>query len=184
MESTPGQGSHFRFSIPAKRAVAPELGALLALPSATGFTPTRAPKSRPGSGSGQSRPPALSPPPPRAGAVTVEPPLNPSRVLIVEDNAINQKVLARQLKNAGYLCTVANNGREGLDILIEEQKKDPNPSPVAVVLMDVEMPVMGGLEAIRLLRQMEAAGEMPVRYVSEGCPNSNVKHNVSLEGRY
>lgn len=87
-------------------------------------------------------------------------------MLIVEDNAINQKVLSRQLKNAGYICTVANNGREGLDVLLEERTKTPNSSPIAVVLMDVEMPVMGGLEAIRLLREMEKTGEVPVRYVS------------------
>lgn len=159
---TSPQGSLFRFAIPAKRAVAPEHGARLALPSATAFTPTRSSKVRPGSGSAQVRPPAPSPP----AAQAKSDPLAPSRVLIVEDNAINQKVLSRQLKNAGYICTVANNGREGLDVLLEERTKTPNSSPIAVVLMDVEMPVMGGLEAIRLLREMEKTGEMPVRYVS------------------
>ena len=132
------------------------------MPSATGFTPGRAAKSRPGSGSGPGRPPAPSPP---VKSPTANP-LIPARILIVEDNAINRKVLSRQLSNAGYVVSSAENGREGLDVLIEDRDKQPNPSPIMAVLMDIEMPVMGGLEAIRLLREMERSGEMPVHHVS------------------
>lgn len=105
------------------------------MPSSTGYTPIRGAKSRPGSGSNTARPPAPSPP---VGGKSADP-LTPSRVLIVEDNVVNQKVLSRQLKMAGYVVTVANNGREGLDYLIAEQTKQPNDSPISACLMDIEV---------------------------------------------
>ena len=73
--------------------------------------------------------------------------------------------MTRQLKLAGYHVTVANNGREGLDCLLAERDKEPNPMPIRACLMDIEMPVMGGLEAIKLLREHEQRGDVPVRYV-------------------
>lgn len=84
----------------------------------------------------------------------------------LQDNIINQKVLMRQLKLAGHTVSVAGNGREGLDVLLAEADKEHNTSPITVVLMDIEMPVMGGLEAIKLLREMETSGEIKKRYVS------------------
>jgi signal transduction histidine kinase len=57
------------------------------------------------------------------------------RVLLVEDNIINQQVLGKQLKKAGCMVNVANHGLEALDVL-EKQTFD-------IVLMDLEMPVSG-----------------------------------------
>lgn len=69
------------------------------------------------------------------------------RVLIVEDNVINQKILKRNLEQAGHICEVANNGKEAYE-MVEK-------TPYDIVLMDVEMPVMDGLEATKLIRQRE-----------------------------
>lgn len=69
------------------------------------------------------------------------------RVLIVEDNVINQKVLMRSLEQAGHSCEVANNGKEACEMV--------DKTPYDIVLMDVEMPVMDGLEATKLIRQRE-----------------------------
>lgn len=74
------------------------------------------------------------------------------------------------------MVSVAGNGREGLDLLLAERTKDPNPTPIAAVLMDIEMPVMGGLEAIKLLREMEQTGEVPKRYVRTMSPSSRRSH--------
>ena len=75
----------------------------------------------------------------------------PLSVLLVEDNLINQKVLGKQLKKAGCEVDVANHGLEALNIL-EERQFD-------VVLMDLEMPVLDGLGAMREIRKKEAVGE-------------------------
>ncbi len=69
------------------------------------------------------------------------------RVLLAEDNPVNQLVAVRTLERAGYKVTVANNGQEALDLL-ERESFD-------VVLMDVQMPVMGGIEATRAIRARE-----------------------------
>ncbi|KAH9863716.1 hypothetical protein J1614_009648 [Plenodomus biglobosus] len=75
----------------------------------------------------------------------------PLHVLLVEDNLINQKVLGKQLKKAGLEVEVANHGLEALDTL-EKQSFD-------VVLMDLEMPVLDGLGAMRQIRSRELVGE-------------------------
>jgi len=69
------------------------------------------------------------------------------RVLVVEDNAINQKMAVRMLKRLGIDPQVVPDGKAAVDA-IEGQDYD-------VVLMDIMMPVMGGVEATHKIRQME-----------------------------
>jgi signal transduction histidine kinase/CheY-like chemotaxis protein len=70
-----------------------------------------------------------------------------ARVLVVEDNKINQQVAARMLESAGHEVTIAANGRIALDIL-QNSRFD-------VILMDEHMPEMNGIEATRAIRQQE-----------------------------
>ncbi len=72
------------------------------------------------------------------------------RVLVVEDNAANQKVAVRMVERLGYLADVASDGAEAIGML-ERIQYD-------AVLMDCQMPEMDGYEATRLIRNREPAG--------------------------
>ncbi len=69
------------------------------------------------------------------------------RILLAEDNLINQRVALRILEKAGHIVAVAENGKAALRML-EEQTFD-------LILMDVQMPEMGGFEATELIREKE-----------------------------
>ena len=74
------------------------------------------------------------------------------RILLAEDNLINQKLAIRLLEKEGYSITAANNGREAIAALGRE--------PFDLVLMDIQMPEMDGLETTALIRrQEETTGE-------------------------
>jgi CheY-like chemotaxis protein len=81
------------------------------------------------------------------------------RLLVAEDNLINQKVIAGLLKDSGINMKIANDGQECLDILAE----DPN---YQIILMDAHMPRVDGLEATRLIRQNPAYDHITVMALS------------------
>jgi CheY-like chemotaxis protein len=67
------------------------------------------------------------------------------KILLVEDNAVNQKVASLILKHIGYDCSIADNGKEAIQA-IEADHYD-------VVLMDLSMPVMDGIEAAKIIKE-------------------------------
>jgi CheY-like chemotaxis protein len=78
----------------------------------------------------------------------------PITVLLVEDNELNQKLVAQMLINYGFDVITANNGLECLNLL---QRKH-----IDIVLMDMQMPIMDGYEATRIIRANRTWNELPV----------------------
>ncbi|MCS6851140.1 MAG: response regulator [Gemmataceae bacterium] len=92
---------------------------------------------------------AAAPPPPAESAATSPEPTatTPLTILLAEDNAVNQKLAVRLLEKHGHRVVVASNGREALAAL-ERQAFD-------LVLMDVQMPELDGLQATAMIRERE-----------------------------
>ncbi len=84
-----------------------------------------------------------APPPPALPAAR---PLHGVRILVVEDNPLNQQIAAELLEQAGAIVELADNGLRGVDALGSAA------SDFDLVLMDIQMPVMDGFEAARLMR--------------------------------
>lgn len=119
VESAPGTGSTFHFTVRVKVAKTPAL----VVASEAGLTPD-----------------------PNAQALT-----SGLHVLLVEDHPVNQLLATTLLKKWGHTVEVANNGQEGIN-LFPTRHWD-------LVLMDMQMPVMGGLDATRAIRAMEQQGQ-------------------------
>jgi CheY-like chemotaxis protein len=87
---------------------------------------------------------------------------------VVEDNAINQKILAQQLRKTGCAKVhVADHGQDALELLSTTtffKYVGIDQVPLSVILLDVEMPIMDGLTCARRIRELEQKHEI-VRHV-------------------
>jgi signal transduction histidine kinase/DNA-binding response OmpR family regulator/HPt (histidine-containing phosphotransfer) domain-containing protein len=96
----------------------------------------------------------------------------PTEVLIVEDNDYNVDVGKQMLEFLGHSVTVAFNGKEALDAIVERDragKMTERGLPFDIVLMDCDMPVMNGFEATRAIRRWERTGVPHPPDSSEGA---------------
>ena len=79
-----------------------------------------------------------------------------SRVLLVEDNFITQKIILSTLHKSGINISIANNGQEALDLLFIEKKE------FDLILMDINMPVMDGYTATQKIRENQQFDSLPI----------------------
>ena len=89
------------------------------------------------------------------------------RILVVDDSRINRDVAERILAEEGAQVALAENGRIAIDWLLA------HPGAIDLVLMDVQMPVMDGIEATRILRSMAAFAELPIVALTAGAFSSH-----------
>lgn len=83
---------------------------------------------------------------------------SPLNILVAEDNAVNQKLIHRVLEKRGHHPTLANNGKEAVEILTQKGYFSENYDPLScfdLIFMDIQMPVMGGVEATGIIREKE-----------------------------
>ncbi|GAA6056619.1 hypothetical protein JCM3770_006359 [Rhodotorula araucariae] len=181
VESELGSGSTFRFAIPAPRAARPVDESRLSpgTPMLVGGSSSGASSA---SGKRSKRPTSSSGRPSTltslssvgGGSAAFGTGLAPLHILVVEDNLINQKVMMRQLRMQNFQVSLAGDGQQALDVLAEDARATASAgdsadghaahNPIRCVLMDIEMPVLDGMSAIRELRRREKAGEIGRRY--------------------
>jgi CheY-like chemotaxis protein len=90
---------------------------------------------------------------------SVAPTLSTLNILLAEDNPVNQKVALRVLKHLGYQADVVNNGREAVEAIASKSYD--------LILMDIQMPEMNGLEATQYIRERENASQLnPIAIVA------------------
>jgi CheY-like chemotaxis protein len=104
-------------------------------------------------------------------------------ILVVEDNLVNQKILRMQLQKLGHEVHVVSHGGEALTFLQTTSCWKGNSASqihVSVVLMDIEMPVMNGLECTRKIREAESEGRverhLPIVAVSANAREGQVRY--------
>ncbi|MBD8626303.1 response regulator [Oxalobacteraceae sp. CFBP 8753] len=127
VDSTPGRGSVFSFSVPLQVSTEASATAVCAVATPSGQT------------------------------------LRDVCVLVVDDSDINREVVQRILRDQGAETVCVGDGRQALDWLLA------HPEQADVVLMDVQMPVMDGIEATRQLRRMPQFDGLPVIALTAGA---------------
>ncbi len=112
---------------------------------------------------------------------TSKAPMQGLQVLLVEDNIVNQQVAMEILSGEGIIVTVANNGQQAIDALTAD------PDKYHIVLMDLQMPLMDGYAATRILRRDKRFADLPIIAMTahamseekEACKQAGMNDHVS-----
>jgi two-component system, chemotaxis family, chemotaxis protein CheY len=100
------------------------------------------------------------------------------RILIVDDSSVMRRIVERSLRQAGLDVSVvleAGSGTEGLDVLKNQQ--------VDLILSDINMPAMDGLEFLRQIREQNLASGVPVVMITTESSEEHVKQAIQAGAR-
>ncbi|MBF0265853.1 MAG: response regulator [Gammaproteobacteria bacterium] len=100
-----------------------------------------------------------------------------TRALLVEDNDVNKEVAKEILENVGIEVTLANNGHEGVDLILTG---DRDGNAFDIVLMDIQMPVMDGYEATTKIRQNDRFTQLPIIAMTANAMASDREHTAAV----
>ncbi|KAJ4368964.1 hypothetical protein N0V83_006046 [Neocucurbitaria cava] len=117
----------------------------------------------------------------------IPPSLTPSdlHILLVEDNLINQKVTANQLRKVGCTVHIANHGIECLTFLEKSScyssntDTDTDTTPLSLILLDQEMPIMDGLTCVHRIRDWQREGKLNTHVPVIACTGNARREQVT-----
>jgi CheY-like chemotaxis protein len=89
-----------------------------------------------------------------------------ARILVVDDEPLNVKLLERRLSQIGYTAVPASGGQEALEILERE--------PIDAVLLDIQMPEMDGFQVLGTIRASDQRRHLPVLMLSSQCQDDTI----------
>jgi len=98
--------------------------------------------------------------------------LKNKNILLVEDNPINQEIMLEFLKIVGINVTIANNGQEGINLL--------NQITFDIVLMDIQMPILDGIAATKIIRSNSQYNDVPIIAVTANVLNTNIDEYLNI----
>ncbi|MCK5295138.1 MAG: response regulator, partial [Arcobacteraceae bacterium] len=93
--------------------------------------------------------------------------LKNSNILLVEDNIINQEIILGILENSGINIDTANNGKEAVDMFSKNNYE--------LILMDLQMPIMGGIEATQIIRTTKNGKDIPIIALTANAMKEDVQ---------
>jgi CheY-like chemotaxis protein/predicted Ser/Thr protein kinase len=97
-------------------------------------------------------PVSIPPAPMLSRQPSIEP--DPNNILVVDDSDMNREILARRLQQRGYQVITASSGREALDKIVTD--------PIDLVMLDIMMPELDGIDVLKAIREKRAAADLPV----------------------
>ncbi len=101
------------------------------------------------------------------------PKLKGKKILIVEDNQINATILSKQLNQVGCICCIASDGAKALEFYLQNR--------FDLICMDLEIPIINGLEVTRQIRQKELVGDYHTPIIGISGYSSSSKKDFALQ---
>ena len=96
--------------------------------------------------------------------------LQGSNILLIEDNIINQEIILGLLEHSGIIIDIANNGKEGVDKFTTNSYD--------LILMDLQMPVMGGIEATKIIRKISK--DIPIIALTANAMKEDIEKTEAI----